>query len=102
MSHKKSRKKPDPNAAPVFPDYASPATPPFATCFARGRAGRRGRVLGSRTTSGSRQASVAPTSRGVRTLERAYDLTQDPPDNIEEVSARYAAPRYGMEFFLDG
>lgn len=37
------------------------------------------------------------------TLERAYDLTQDPPDNLEEVGARYAeaAPRYGMEFFLD-
>jgi len=37
------------------------------------------------------------------TLERAYDLTQDPPDNIEEVGARYAeaAPRYGMEFFLE-
>jgi mannose-6-phosphate isomerase-like protein (cupin superfamily) len=37
------------------------------------------------------------------TLERAYDLDRDPPDNIEEVGARYAeaAPRYGMEFFLD-
>ena len=37
------------------------------------------------------------------TLERALDLTQDPPDNAEEVGARYAeaAPRYGMEFFLD-
>ena len=37
------------------------------------------------------------------TLERALDLTQDPPDNIDEVGARYAeaAPRYGMEFFLD-
>ena len=37
------------------------------------------------------------------TLERALDLTQPCPDNIEEVSARYAeaAPRYGMEFFLD-
>lgn len=37
------------------------------------------------------------------TLERAYDITQDPPDNIDEVSARYAeaAPRYGMEFFLE-
>lgn len=37
------------------------------------------------------------------TLERAYDLTQDPPDNIEEVGARYAeaAPRYGMQFFLE-
>ena len=37
------------------------------------------------------------------TLERAYDLTQDCPDNFAEVAARYeeAAPRYGMEFFLD-
>lgn len=37
------------------------------------------------------------------TLERAYDLTQEPPDNLDEVGARYAeaAPRYGMEFFLD-
>lgn len=37
------------------------------------------------------------------TLERAYDLTQPGPDNIAEVSARYAeaAPRYGMTFFLD-
>ena len=37
------------------------------------------------------------------TLERAYDLTQECPDNLEEVGARYAeaAPRYGMEFFLD-
>lgn len=37
------------------------------------------------------------------TLERAYDITQVPPDNIDEVSARYAeaAPRYGMEFFLE-
>jgi quercetin dioxygenase-like cupin family protein len=37
------------------------------------------------------------------TLERAYDLTQEPPDNLAEVGARYAetAPRYGMEFFLD-
>jgi len=37
------------------------------------------------------------------TLERAYDLTAECPDNIAEVSARYAeaAPRYGMEFFLD-
>lgn len=35
------------------------------------------------------------------TLERAYDLTQDPPDNIAEVTARYAeaAGRYGMTFF---
>ena len=37
------------------------------------------------------------------TLERAWDLSADPPDNIDEVSARYAeaAPRYGMTFFLD-
>lgn len=37
------------------------------------------------------------------TLERAYDLTQQRPDNLAEVGARYAeaAPRYGMEFFLD-
>lgn len=37
------------------------------------------------------------------TLERAYDLSLDPPDNIDEVSARYAeaAPRYGMTFFLE-
>jgi mannose-6-phosphate isomerase-like protein (cupin superfamily) len=37
------------------------------------------------------------------TLERAYDLTQQCPDNLAEVGARYAeaAPRYGMEFFLD-
>jgi quercetin dioxygenase-like cupin family protein len=37
------------------------------------------------------------------TLERAHDLTQACPDNIAEVSARYAeaAPRHGMQFFLD-
>ena len=37
------------------------------------------------------------------TLERAYDLTQECPANNDEVGARYAeaAPRYGMEFFLD-
>jgi len=37
------------------------------------------------------------------TLERALDLTQPCPDNLEEVGARYAeaAPRYGMEFFLE-
>jgi hypothetical protein len=37
------------------------------------------------------------------TLELARDLTQAPPDNFEEVSARYAeaAPRYGMEFLVD-
>ena len=34
------------------------------------------------------------------TLERADDLDQSPPDNIELVAARYAeaAPRYGIEF----
>jgi quercetin dioxygenase-like cupin family protein len=34
------------------------------------------------------------------TLERALDPTQPPPDNIDEVAARYAAaaPRYGLEF----
>jgi uncharacterized RmlC-like cupin family protein len=37
------------------------------------------------------------------TLARAHDLTQACPDNIAEVSARYAeaAPRQGMQFFLD-
>jgi quercetin dioxygenase-like cupin family protein len=37
------------------------------------------------------------------TLERAHDITADCPDNVAEVSARYAeaAARYGMEFFLD-
>jgi mannose-6-phosphate isomerase-like protein (cupin superfamily) len=37
------------------------------------------------------------------TLERAYDLSATPPDNLEEVGARYvaAAPRYGMEFFIE-
>jgi mannose-6-phosphate isomerase-like protein (cupin superfamily) len=37
------------------------------------------------------------------TLERAYDLTAAPPDNLDEVAARYAeaAPRYGMEFFVE-
>ena len=37
------------------------------------------------------------------TLEVALDPTLDPPDNIEVVSARYAAaaPRYGMEFLID-
>jgi quercetin dioxygenase-like cupin family protein len=36
------------------------------------------------------------------TLEPALDPTQAPPDNIDEVAARYAeaAPRYGMEFFV--
>jgi quercetin dioxygenase-like cupin family protein len=34
------------------------------------------------------------------TLERALDPTQPPPDNVDEVAARYvaAAPRYGLEF----
>jgi quercetin dioxygenase-like cupin family protein len=34
------------------------------------------------------------------TLERAPNGVQDPPDNIEEVAARYvaAAPRHGLEF----
>ena len=34
------------------------------------------------------------------TLERALDPTLPPPDNIDEVAARYAAaaPRYGIEF----
>ena len=38
------------------------------------------------------------------TLERAHDLSQEPPDNLDEVAARSAeaAPRYGMEFFLEG
>jgi len=38
------------------------------------------------------------------TLERAHDITQPCPDNIAEVSARYAAaaPRYGLEFYLEG
>jgi quercetin dioxygenase-like cupin family protein len=37
------------------------------------------------------------------TLEIAEDPSQPPPDNIAEVSARYveAAPRYGLEFFVD-
>ena len=32
------------------------------------------------------------------TLERALDPTLPPPDNVDEVAARYAAaaPRYGM------
>ena len=36
------------------------------------------------------------------TLERALDPAQPPPDNVAEVSARYAeaAPRYGMEFLI--
>jgi hypothetical protein len=37
------------------------------------------------------------------TLECAHDLTQDCPNNLAEVGARYAeaAARYGMQFFLD-
>jgi len=36
------------------------------------------------------------------TLERAADPSQPPPDNVDEVAARYAAaaPRYGMEFLI--
>lgn len=36
------------------------------------------------------------------TLERAHDLSAEPPDNLAEVAARYdeAAPRYGMTFYL--
>jgi hypothetical protein len=36
------------------------------------------------------------------TLERAKDPEQPPPDNLDEVAARYAeaAPRYGMEFLV--
>ena len=34
------------------------------------------------------------------TLERAFDATLDPPDDIDAIVARYveAAPRYGLEF----
>ena len=37
------------------------------------------------------------------TLERALDPSQTPPDNVDEVAARYAAaaPRYGIEFLVD-
>jgi quercetin dioxygenase-like cupin family protein len=37
------------------------------------------------------------------TLERAYDLAQEPPADIEKIGARYAAaaPRYGLEFVLE-
>lgn len=37
------------------------------------------------------------------TLDRANDLSRPCPDNLAEAGARYAeaAPRYGMEFFLD-
>lgn len=36
-------------------------------------------------------------------LERAWDITQECPDNLAEVGARYAeaGPRYGMEFHPD-
>ncbi len=36
------------------------------------------------------------------TLERAEDPSQPPPDNIQEIAARYAeaAPRYGIEFLV--
>lgn len=39
------------------------------------------------------------------TLERARSMDEAPPaDNVAEVAARYAAaaPRYGLEFLLDG
>jgi uncharacterized cupin superfamily protein len=38
------------------------------------------------------------------TLEPALARTQPPTDNIDEVAARYvaAAPRYGIEFLVDG
>jgi hypothetical protein len=37
------------------------------------------------------------------TLEPANDLTEAPPDNIDDVTARYdeAAPRYGLEFVAE-
>ena len=37
------------------------------------------------------------------TLERALDPTQPPPDNLDEVAARYvaAAPRHGLEFVVE-
>lgn len=36
------------------------------------------------------------------TLERAMNADEEPPDNVAEVAARYAAaaPRYGMEFLV--
>ena len=39
----------------------------------------------------------------LETLQRAYDLTIDPPESVEAVAARYAeaAPRYGMTFLVD-
>ena len=37
------------------------------------------------------------------TLDPALDLNQAPPDNVEEIAARYfaAAPKYGIEFVLE-
>jgi quercetin dioxygenase-like cupin family protein len=37
------------------------------------------------------------------TLERAYDLSQECPDNLAEVGARFAeaGPRHGLTFFPD-
>ena len=39
----------------------------------------------------------------METLERAEDPAAQPPDNLDEVTARYveAAPRYGLEFIVD-
>ena len=38
----------------------------------------------------------------METLERAEDPTGQPPDNLDEVTARYveAAPRHGLEFIV--
>jgi hypothetical protein len=38
------------------------------------------------------------------TLQRTVDPTADIPGNVDAIAARYAAaaPRYGMEFFVDG
>jgi len=38
------------------------------------------------------------------TLERTLDPNPDIPDNVDAVAARFAAaaPRYGMEFLVDG
>jgi hypothetical protein len=38
------------------------------------------------------------------TLQRTLDPTADVPDNVDAIAARYvaAAPRYGMEFVVDG
>jgi hypothetical protein len=50
---------------------------------------------------------VAHLREGLRELleclERAWDITQECPDNLAEVGARYAeaGPRYGMEFHPD-